>query len=283
MVRSAPGEGRFAEGATDMSASESWSRIDAWLSAHAPTIAAKLRPGLDGSSEAVEELRSALDELALSLPQALELTWRAHDGAQDEHPTIFSIAPMPPLASWAVWMWLLPAANSLQRYHFMLGLKVGWSASWLPIGEDGGGNVLIVDASTEAVSIWDHETAELIAVAPKLEGWLGAIASRLESGEVAEDPNEEQLVIVMPEPAAPPVPDTSERRIATTFIQLLLEQELLELEPDGDGESLITGVEQALRARNKTSALLELLETHPAVADFFVDDETLAELVREFS
>ena len=42
-------------------------------------------------------------------------------------------------------------------------------------------------------------------------------------------------------------------------------------------------MELALRSRRKTAALLELLESHPAVGDFFVDDETLEQLVREFS
>ena len=265
-----------------MTASQSWSRIDAWLQAHALAVAAKLRPGL-GDEGPLEALRAALGEHGLALPEAMEITWRSHDGASDEHPTLFAIAPMPPLASWAVWMWLLPASAALDRYRFMQDLKVGWEASWLPIGEDGGGNVLVLDTRTEAVGVWDHETAELLPIAPKLEGWLGAIATRLESGEVIEDQREEQLVIVEPEPEPPPVPDTSERRIARTFIDLLLEQELLELEPKSDLESLLDGAELALRSRRKTAALLELLESHPAVGDFFVDDETLEQLVREFS
>lgn len=266
-----------------MSASESWSRIDAWLTAHAPAVAAKLRPGLADEDKSLTELRTALQEHGLNVPSSLELTWRAHDGATDEHPTVFAIAPMPPLASWAIWMWLLPAAHTLDRYRFMQSLGVGWSEAWLPIGEDGGGNVLVVDAKTEAVGVWDHETGELVSIAPKLEGWLGAIADRLESGEVIEDPAEEQLVVVEPQPPPPPTPDTSDRRIAITFVQLLLERELVELDRRGDGESLLEGVQEALGARDKTKAVIELLENHPAVADFFADDETLAEIVREFS
>lgn len=267
-----------------MSASESWSRIDAWLSSSAPRVASRLRPGLgDATAPPLEALRSALHEHGLTLPEPLAATWIAHDGATEEHPTLFSIAPMPTLSSWAVWMWLLSCAQALERYRFMHGLGIGWSDAWLPLGEDGGGNVLVVDVRTEAVTVWDHETGERSPIAPALDGWLSAIADRLESGRVVEDESEEQLIIMATEPPPPPPPDTSERRIAKTFIDLLLEQELLELEPGGDQESLLTGVQQALRARGKTTALLELLENHPAVADFFVDDETLEELVREFS
>lgn len=267
-----------------MSASESWSRIDAWLGSNAPAVAGRLRPGLgNATAPPLQALRSALRDHGLTLPEALAATWLAHDGATEEHPTIFSIAPMPRLSSWAVWMWLLSCAQSLERYRFMHGLGIDWSDAWLPLGEDGGGNVLVVDVRTEAVTVWDHETGEHSPIAPKFGPWLSSIADRLESGQVVEDESEEQLIIMASEPPPPPEPDTSERRIAKTFIDLLLEQELLELERDGDHESLLTGVQQALRARGKTAALLELLENHPAVADFFVDDETLEQLVREFS
>jgi cell wall assembly regulator SMI1 len=59
--------------------SESWSRIDAWLAAHAPVSLARLRPGATPA-----ELAAAEQVLGTPLPADLAASLACHDGLADE-------------------------------------------------------------------------------------------------------------------------------------------------------------------------------------------------------
>src|SRR5690349_7083526 len=125
----------------DMRATSSpWPRIDGWLARYAPKVLRQLRPPLDEAG--MVRLERALGR---SLPDSLADAYRAHDGAKGEGASVFGGARAPFSVGWVRFMGWLPAEQAVRRLRWMCDLGIEWPENWFPLGEDGGGNVLVVD------------------------------------------------------------------------------------------------------------------------------------------
>src|SRR5262245_32469437 len=146
--------------------SDAWRRIDAWLTANAPGVLKALRPPV--TADALASLERRLNR---PLPIALRDAYGAHDGTRGEEHAILGAVRTPLDARWARYMWWLTAENALACYRLMNDLSDEWPPSLLPVAEDGGGNLIVVDLDRGTVSAWDHETWESIKLADDFGAW----------------------------------------------------------------------------------------------------------------
>lgn len=163
-------------------------RLDAWMAADAPEHHAGLRPGLDD-----EALDATQARLGLPLPAALRTLYRWHDGGE------------------ALGLWFLPL-------HELEAERASWAdiaadpmtaldedivshppgairplyatPDWLPILNDGGGNVITLDlhpgpAGTRGQVITaGPDEDDRYVLAPDLEAFLREYLRRVEAGRV---------------------------------------------------------------------------------------------------
>jgi len=143
-----------------------WSRVEAWLSQHAPQALAALRPGADDG--ALAELERLLGQ---PLPKELSQLLALHDGQK-----------IPPFASTVAGFMLLPCAgiaDAWSEYAELLdsgdlagyaeskdetARLVWWSKAWIPFAEGPGGDLLCVDLdpgpkgrSGQVIRFWHDE------------------------------------------------------------------------------------------------------------------------------
>ncbi|WP_197041495.1 SMI1/KNR4 family protein [Chondromyces apiculatus] len=258
-------------------------RIDRWLREHAPAVFGLLRA--PATPAALEAYAHAVGR---PLPEALLEAYRAHDGVTGEALTMFGANRAPRGVTWARFMTWLPAVEAPRQYRMMRDLGVGWDAGWLVLGEDGGGNVLIVDAGSAEVLAWDHETGEASHVAPDLRTWMAWLADDMEAGLVVtdEDEGEEALLLLdAPPKAPPPAPEVSAERTAQVLLDVLAERQFIAMEPEVDPAPLVKKLVKALSVRaeeQRREQVIALLESEDAVAEVFADDEELGVVIDEF-
>lgn len=150
---------------TTDSIAASWSRIRAWLLARAPREARRLGPPAD---------EAALDEISRVLPFALPEDLRASARVCDGQ-------DLGAIAGYR----LLSLREAVAERERAIALSDGtwtWSAGWLPLLTDGGGNYHFVDLESGAVRAWDHELMEAEDVAPSIAALLAWYADALERG-----------------------------------------------------------------------------------------------------
>lgn len=121
---------------------------------------------------------------------------------------------------------------------------------------------------------------------------LFAALKNLDTDDPGDDePTEERSLPKAPRAAAPPQGAAGDQKLseveeAVGLVQLLVDREELEIEDDHDVDELGPGVAAILRGRGsdegKAAKLSAWLLEQPAVADLFVDDETLAQLISEW-
>ena len=134
-----------------------------------------------------------------------------------------------------------------------------------------------------------------------LERLLEAILAPREEGEASSSPEPEPEPAPEPEPEPDPEPEPepepqaepelgdqlmSAEQEALGFLQILIKREELELEEDEELSSLVSGACEILALpvspERKASALSEWLLDQPAVADLYIADDDLAEILSQW-
>lgn len=264
---------------------EAWQRIDAWLAANASSVLKKLRPPVTGPALAALE-----QGLNRPVPVSLRDAYRAHDGARGEERAIFGAVRVPPDARWARCMWWLSAEKTLGRYRFMRDLSDQWPSTLLPIAEDAGGNLLVVDLDQGTLSAWDHETWGSRKLADDFGAWMEQLAADMAAGLVvagSEEDDEDATLTLLdappPLPASPPalVPD----RAARVLLDVLLERRFIALVDNADRSALVAALTRALAtkgAKRRRAKVIDVLEESEVVDEIFVDDDPIGVLVDDF-
>ena len=261
-----------------------WRRIDTWLGKQAPNVLALLREPLDDAGLA--KLEAAAGH---ALPSSLVETYRAHDGAMGEHPTILGALRVPRAALWARHMSWLSADRCVGSLRFMRELAEPWPPALLPIADDDAGNLIVVDLVSGAVSAWDHEDKATTLLAADLTTWMTQLADDMEAHLVvagsAHDGNDDALEL-LDAPAGPPAPPPVilPDRAARVFVEVLVEKRFVALEKGADLEPLIAELTTALAAtsaKDRKRAVIALLEASDAIDEIFVTDDKLEGLVEE--
>lgn len=147
-----------------------WRRIETWLEANAPDVAAGLSPGATD-----EQIAATERALAVTFPDNVRASYRIHDGQQAD-PSVgggFTEGGEFLLLSrivdeWEVWKNLLDDGTF---DGFESGPDEGvrpdwWNARWIPITHDGSGNHLCLDLdpapggkSGQIITMW-HDSPE---------------------------------------------------------------------------------------------------------------------------
>lgn len=258
-----------------------WGRIDAWLQEHAPAVFAQLRPPVKSAD--VERLEATLGR---RLPGGLLEAYRAHDGAIEDATTIFGAARAPKKALWARYMYWLSIERVREQLAFMRDLGE-FPGELLPIAEDAGGNLIVVDVDSGAVGAWDHEEWSVTPLAPDFAAWMGNLADDMEANLVATDEEDEDFPALMlldrprVEATAPQItPD----RPARVLVAVMLERKMIALAKKADIEPLIKELTGALEQEDPDERLekvVAILEDNAAIEELFADDDTIEELLEE--
>jgi len=264
-----------------------WTRIDAWLRTHAPTILEELRP--PASSEAIARLEQHAKR---KLPPDVIAMYEAHDGVREEQSSVFAAMRAPKDAEWARYMWWLTTAGAIEQLDTMRDIG-DWPAELLPFAQDGGGNLLVVDLESGQVSAWDHETWETTKLSSSLDAWFTALADDMEARLVAPpnedvgDDDERLMLLAAPLPDVPPGESAiAEDRAARVFVAVLQERKLVELSKEADIEPLVRALHVGLAIEDKDDRydrVIEILEESPVVDEIFGDDDAIGGLIEDLS
>ena len=170
---------------------EIWTRIETWLTAHAPAVAAGLNP--PATAEMIAETERFL---GVELPDDVRMSYSRHNG-QDGGPYLFDgwmyLSLGDVRSEWTGWKELLECGDwddndgnsdgSITRSHF-------WIPAWIPLTHDGCNNHHCLDLAPgpqgrlgQIIHIW-HDDATRRVVATDFYEWLADIADKLEAGEV---------------------------------------------------------------------------------------------------
>jgi len=258
--------------------SNPWPRIDAWLAKNAPNVFRKLRP--PAPAAAIANLEKAIKR---PLPAAVADAYRAHDGATGESSTVFGAIRTPKRIQWARLMWWLPVEEAYARLKFMEDLGE-WPEGQFPIAEDAGGNLILIDLASGAVTAWDHEDWSRKELANDLGVLMTTLAEDMEARLVVttEEEEEDDALELLDKPAEPNSGDVAPDRAARVLIEVMVERRILTLRERFDVEPLIAELTEALDSGDKRKAkVIELLEESEVVDEVFADDETIEKLIDE--
>src|SRR5579862_9494958 len=175
----------------------SWQRIEAWLQAHAPTLAEQLPPGVSD-----EELAQAEAEMGgLTLPADFKASYRRHNGWGASRMflgrlTLYSLAGV--VGTWQMMHDLLMGGDfdrGLDWKHLPLHFEladpicpVWWHLGWIPFAGNGSGEEWSIDLAPAPggqvgqVIDWEHESGPGQVHNTSLEALLAAFAAALEAG-----------------------------------------------------------------------------------------------------
>jgi cell wall assembly regulator SMI1 len=174
------------------SVTDSWARIETWLTRHAPRAFAALEPPADPAAIAAAE-----ETVGQPFPASLRESLSRHNGSGYQ-------ALLPPF-----WMLLdvRSIVDSRQRRMRIYGDEPGdreegdpeseygpwWHPEWIPFAADGAGDHLVVDQRRHGrrgrIGDADHETGCSFSRSPvwaSLPALLAATATALETGEPME-------------------------------------------------------------------------------------------------
>jgi cell wall assembly regulator SMI1 len=258
-----------------------WPRIDRWLAANARAVLRSLRPPLRDADAALAKAARFFGRIGEPLADA----YRAHDGQKGEVSQILGAMRAPGNALWVRGMSWHPLSAAIGTHLQMFGLGVGWERSWFPFGGDGGGNLLVVEAGSGEVSVWDHETAELTTVSPRLDLWMEQLANDMDARLVVHGGDGEGLdLLATPLPPEAPPPDRPPDLAVRNLLTELLERRLVAPKRGVDATELVAALQRALAAKTiakRREQVLAALESSPAIDEIFADDETLEDLLHE--
>ena len=177
-----------------------WRRIEAWLSAHVPTLAETLNP-----PATARQIADAEAIIGAEFPPELLASLAVHDGQRPDELEVFGEWALLCVAESArVWRKLARMADegALHTHDEPAWVKVigavrprSWDRASIPIASDGQGDHLILDldpprgGTRGQVVTYGPRRSSREVVAPDFGAWLAQIAARLENGEivVAED------------------------------------------------------------------------------------------------
>ena len=163
-----------------------WSRIEAWMDAHAPEARAALRPG--ASDEAIREAEEAL---GLELPASFRRSIARHDGQHWRWPSLVEFGILLPLHDVVEEQRSLEQASAESQADADQGNW--WRPGWVPfVSRDG--DYLSVDLAPDDHprygQVWSflHDDEPMHSlVAPDFGTWLERWADELERGVFALD------------------------------------------------------------------------------------------------
>ncbi|WP_039820206.1 SMI1/KNR4 family protein [Nocardiopsis halophila] len=127
----------------DAPVEESWDRIEAWLSAHAPATFEALAPPADPA-----RLASTEREIGRALPEPLRESLLRHDGTRDLEllPPFWTLLSTTGVArGWRIRTriedrWEAPSEGGDDE-----GEGLWWHRQWVPFAADGAGDYLVID------------------------------------------------------------------------------------------------------------------------------------------
>lgn len=174
---------------------EIWTQIDDWLIANAPQIFEDLQSG--ASETEISELE---ESLAIKLPEDVKASYRIHNGQSDgtygflDGREFLSVERIK--QEWTVWKDLLDSGTFQDQDGHDIGSEpelgirnVWWSAKWIPITYDGGGNHDCLDLEPseggnvgQIITMW-HDDSDRKLVASSFREWLQEYAEGLKEGK----------------------------------------------------------------------------------------------------
>jgi cell wall assembly regulator SMI1 len=168
-----------------------WSRIEAWLAANAPAIAAGLNPPASS-----RELAKTERFLGARLPQDVRLSYLRHNGQSRGSPAMFAGWEWYSLErvryAWQVWKGLLDRGTFAGMVNHGDGSAVRkdwWHPAWIPVTAIDTGDHHCLDLAPgpqgtvgQVIEIWNDARLRLV-VATSFREWLTDFADDLERGD----------------------------------------------------------------------------------------------------
>jgi cell wall assembly regulator SMI1 len=188
-----------------MAVSDSWQRIEMWLAANAPPIRKSLRS--PAKEPAIEKLQTKLGQ---TLPADFVESVRVHDGQKADAESGLFPAADDVLGALPAWR-LLPLSEIASEWAMMKRLTDGgefagrksephrgirddwWNTSWIPIGDNGGGDYLCLDLAPARrgvagqVIVFFHDMDDRQLIARSYAAALEKLAKGFESGKYVLD------------------------------------------------------------------------------------------------
>jgi cell wall assembly regulator SMI1 len=214
------------------------------------------------------------------LDAALEATYRAHDGAKGTTASLLALLPFPRGVEWAAlceWHSLHDAREELAVWRDALDSdddESMWSADWLPIARDGGGNAVIASLSSGELYAFDHEDPIPVGVAT-LGEFLVEIEKQLSAGTIGED-DDGELEHIGAAARAPRIDPVE------TLMALLVEKNLAAIKPTPELKKALAPILDMTGKTARTKRFVALLYDHPDVEEVFADDDVLEVFLDEF-
>lgn len=170
--------------------SDAWSRIEAWLAAHAPASAAGLNP--PASPEAIA---AAERSLGVTFPDDVRAAYLRHDGQASDSPWMLEgwewLSLERIVDEWQVWKGLLDDGDFEDGASDGDGEVVRsdwWHPAWIPLTYSGGGDHHCVDLAPgpkgslgQIIQMW-HDDGDRPVIASSFSVWVADYADRLEGG-----------------------------------------------------------------------------------------------------
>lgn len=168
---------------------DTWRRIEAWLSANAPTLAADL-----GDPAPPSAIAAAEAALGRPLPPELAGSASIHDGQRGAGFELFArwglLSLDRAVDTWKMLEQVAAASGGAEPPITTHGpvRPVWWSRAWIPFAADGNGDVLTLDMDPAnggqpgQVVLYFHDSERREVLAPGLGAWLTQIADDLEAG-----------------------------------------------------------------------------------------------------
>jgi cell wall assembly regulator SMI1 len=188
-VESVTPNSNFGEGESLME--KVWQRIENWLNANAPPIAAGLNPPAS-AGELVETERL----LGVQLPADVRAAYACHNGQSFNSPWMMDCWEWLSLErireEWNVWKGLLDSGEFTAIQNDANGIAVRkdwWNAAWIPLTYSGSGDHHCLDLAPgpkgkigQIIEMW-HDEGSRPVVANSISEWFTSFAEALENDE----------------------------------------------------------------------------------------------------
>lgn len=179
-----------------------WERIEAWLAANAPDVAAGPNPPATPA-----QLDETERELGVRFPESVRASYLRHNGQSADSPWFLYGWEWLSLErirdEWKVWKDLLDGGDFEGIRSDADGSTVRddwWNPAWIPLTYSGSGDHHCLDLAPgpqgtagQIIEMW-HDEGSRPVLAPSFEAWLASFAEGLETGEWVTSDDYEGLV-----------------------------------------------------------------------------------------
>lgn len=168
-----------------------WERIEAWLRANAPELAAALNP-----PASAEQIAATERALGIQFPADVRATYFRHDGQDRDAPGLLDGWEWLSLEriqeEWQVWKGLLDGGDFANIQSEGDGQNVRqdwWHPAWIPLTYNGSGDHDCLDLAPGQCGLLGqiirmyHDEGSRPVVARSFSAWLARFAADLEAGE----------------------------------------------------------------------------------------------------